>query len=98
MSDKKISVPRQIKGRRPHFFDDEALDQFMTFFMELTTEVSVMRDRLDTVERVLETKGTLTRDDIEHYQAPGVVEQDRTVEREAFARRVFRMHTKTKDT
>ena len=50
----KVVLPRTTKGKRPSFFADPTIDQMMTFIVELTTEVGVMRERLDTVERLLE--------------------------------------------
>ena len=51
---KGVKLPRVSKGERPKFFDDPAIDQMMTFFLELMTEVSVLRERVDTVERLLD--------------------------------------------
>ena len=92
MTEPKIKLPRHSKGKRPYFFDDPAIDQMMTFIIELTAEVSVVYDRLDTVERILATKGTLTRDDIENYRAPDAVEAERMARRDGYLKRVFRMH------
>lgn len=87
-----VSLPRSSKGHRPHFFDDPAIDQVMTFFIELMTEVAVMRERLDTVERLLDTDGIVTRAGIEDYRADSAVEAERTAWRNAFLSRVMRMH------
>lgn len=85
--------PRHTKGKRPNFFDDPAMDQMMTFFVELATEVSVLRDRLGTVEAVLDEKGTVSRDDIESYRPSDALERDRAADRTAFVERIFRMHS-----
>lgn len=58
----------QIKGRNPHFFNDPNIDRLLTMVMELASEVSVMRDRLDTHERLAATKGVYTEDDIENFR------------------------------
>ena len=57
----------KAKGKRPAYFDDPALDRLLSILMALVGEVSVLRERLDTVERVLEAKGSLSREDIETY-------------------------------
>lgn len=57
----------KAKGRRPQYFDDPALDRVLSMLMALIGEMSVMRERLDTIERLLEAKGNLTRADIETY-------------------------------
>jgi hypothetical protein len=92
MSEPQIKLPRQSKGKRPYFFDDPAIDQMMTFVIELTAEVSVAFDRLDTVERLLETKGTISRRDIENYRPSDAVEAERVARRDGYLKRVFRMH------
>lgn len=87
-----VSLPRSSKGHRPDFFDDPAIDQMMTFLLELMTEVSVMRERLDTVERLLDADGVVTRAAIEDYRADAAVEAERTAWRNGYVERVMRMH------
>jgi hypothetical protein len=88
----EVSLPRSSKGQRPHFFDDPALDQIMTFFFELMTEVAVTRERIDTIERLLDQKDAISRADIEAYRADPAVEAERTAWRNAYFQRVMRMH------
>ncbi|NKB43230.1 MAG: hypothetical protein GKS03_03020 [Alphaproteobacteria bacterium] len=57
----------QIKGRNPHFFNDPNIDRLLTMVMELASEVSVMRDRLDTHERLAAKNGVYTEDDVENF-------------------------------
>jgi len=83
---------RHPKGKRPHFFDNPAMDQMMTFVVELATEVSVLRERLNTVELLLDEKGTISRDDIETSKPSDTIESERTSERTALVERIFRMH------
>jgi hypothetical protein len=59
----------KAKGKRPAYFDDPALDRMLSILMAVAAEVSVLRERLDTVERLLEAKGAISRDDIESYVA-----------------------------
>lgn len=91
----KVTLPRHAKGKRSVFFDDPAIDQMMTFIIELSAEVSVVYDRLDTVERLLDEKGTISRDDIEAYRPNEEIEGARNERREAYLKRVFRMHPET---
>lgn len=88
----QVKLPRNSKGRRPHFFDDPAVDQIMTFFFELMTEVAVIRERLDSIERLLDAEGSVTRAAIEAYRAPPEVEAERVAWRNAYFQRVMRMH------
>ena len=57
----------RIKGRNPHFFNDANIDRLLTMVMELASEVSVMRDRLDTHERLSAKHGVYTEDDVENF-------------------------------
>lgn len=57
-----------IKGRNPHFFADPNIDRLLSMVMELASEMSVMRDRLDTHERLAATKGVYTEGDIESFR------------------------------
>jgi len=88
----QVRLPRETKGKRPRFFDDPAIDQMMTFMLELTTEVAVLRERMDTVERLLEERGSVTRAAIEAYQPSAAVEAERNAWREAYLKRIYRLH------
>lgn len=87
-----VTLPRTSKGPRPNFFEDPAIDQMMTFFFELMTEVAVLRERVDTVERLLDANGAVSRADIEAYRADAAVEAERNEWRNAYFQRVMRMH------
>ncbi len=58
---------RYPKGSRPQFFDDPAMDQAMSMIMVLASEVSVLRDRLDTFERLSEAGKGPSQADIEQF-------------------------------
>ena len=88
----QVRLPTQTRGKRPHFFDDPAIDQMMTFMIELTTEVAVLRERLDTVEHLLSTEGKVTRELIEKFQPSAELESTRAAWRDSYLKRVFRMH------
>jgi hypothetical protein len=88
-----VRLPRLTKGKRPYFFEDKSVDQLMTFILELMTEVMVLRDRQDTLERMLDEKGTVSREDLRRYIPDADVEAERNAERAAFIDRVLRIHT-----
>jgi hypothetical protein len=88
----QVKLPRQTRGKRPHFFSSAEIDQLMTFLVELTTEVGVLRERLDTVERLLERDGKVTRASIEAYQPDAGADAERIAWRDAYLKRVLRMH------
>lgn len=53
----RVNAP--AKGKRPAYFDDPAMDRLVSIVMALMGELSVTRERLDTVERLLALTGTL---------------------------------------
>ncbi len=55
------------KGRNPHFFDDPNIDRLISMVMELASELSVTRDRLDSHQRILEKKGIFISDEIDKF-------------------------------
>ena len=87
-----VRLPTQTVGKRPSFFQDPSLDQMMTFILELTTEIAVLRERLDTVEHLLDDQGSVTRAAIEAYRPSAEHEGQRLAWREAYLKRVMRMH------
>lgn len=63
------------KGKRPYFFESRESERVMAITMAVAQELAVMRERLDTVERLLDTKGVISKADIESY-APSKQEAD----------------------
>lgn len=61
------NVKRTVKGRRPKFNSDPAIDNVHGMVMALTAEVAVLHDRLDTVERISEAKGIILAEEIEKF-------------------------------
>ncbi len=55
-----IELPRKAKGERPSYFEDGTLDNMLSMLMMLAGEVVVLRERLDTAERLLDETGGLT--------------------------------------
>ena len=55
------------KGKRPFFLSDPDVERVMAITMAVAQELAVMRERLDTVERLLEAKG-VTQADIEAFE------------------------------
>jgi hypothetical protein len=78
------------KGKRPEYFDDFATDRLMSIVMALVAEVSVLRQRQDTVERILAANGTLSRGDIDAYVPDAAAAYERGVETKAYIARVMR--------
>ena len=81
---------KRAKGRRPDYFDDPAVDRLLSMVLALTGEVSVLRDRLDTIERLLHAKETLLREDIEHYAPDRAAGEERGLATKAYISRIMR--------
>jgi hypothetical protein len=50
-------VVKDAKGKRPDFYPTKGLDQAMSMIAVIVTEVAVLRDRLDSAERVMANNG-----------------------------------------
>lgn len=78
------------KGARPKYFDDPATDRLLSIVMALAGEVAVVKERLDTVERLLDANGSVSRADIEAYAPDRAAGQERGVMHREFVARVLR--------
>ena len=84
-------LKRKAKGARPYFFDDPAIDKLLAMLMGLAGEVSVLRDRLDTVERLAEQNKLFTRSEVENYQPDEDALRERAALRAVFLSEVTRI-------
>ena len=80
----------KAKGRRPAYFDDPAIDRTLSIVMAIAGEVSVLRERLDTVERLLDAKGTISRADIEAYAPDRTAGAERALLTKEYIARILR--------
>lgn len=80
----------RAKGHRPEYFEDPAIDRLLSLTMALVGEVSVLRERFDTIERLLDAKGTINRAEIEAYQPDRVAGEERGIAIKAYVARVMR--------
>lgn len=79
----------KAKGKRPHFTDNPQVDSLVSIVMALAGEVAVMRERQDTVERLLARSGAMDLTEIEAYEPDEGVQEDREQWRAAFLDRVL---------
>lgn len=61
-------IPRLAKGRRNQFFDAGGVDELMSMVLELTAEVSVLRERQYATERILEQHNLPVGEALEAWQ------------------------------
>lgn len=81
----------KAKGKRPYFFEDPEVERLMNIVMTLAQEVSVMRERLDTVERLLERKDAISRTDIENFEPTKKEAEERGAWTQEYLTRILRI-------
>lgn len=85
-----VRLPRIAKGKKPQYFSDPAIDKLLWMTLTLMEELSVTRDRLDTVERLLAKRRVLTTQDIDHWQPDELAASERAARRSAYVDRMMR--------
>lgn len=85
-----VRLPRIAKGKRPQYFSDPAIDKLLSIALTLMEELSVTRDRLDTVERVLTRRRVLKRGEVDAWRADAAALAERAARRAAYVDRVLR--------
>jgi hypothetical protein len=83
-------IARIAKGKKPQYFSDPAIDKLLWMTLTLMEELSVTRDRLDTVERLLAASRVLELRDIERYRPAAAAAAERAARRTAYVDRVMR--------
>lgn len=78
-----------VQSGRPKFFADPVNDQLLAMITALLGEVCVLRERLDTVERLAEQRGLWQRHDVDQYEPDPVADQARDDLRKGALARVF---------
>ena len=84
------------EGRRPFFLDSPDSDKLLAMIVALLGEVSVVKERLDTHERLAAQGKIATPEEIENYEPDEAVEDEREAWRAAMLERVFRIISATR--
>ena len=85
----KIELPRIAKGKKPKYLDERSIDNLMAMVMTLTQEISVLRDRLDTIEHLLDEKETISSNDIDSFEPSDDLVEQRKERRQLLIKRVL---------
>lgn len=88
-----VAALQRSNDVQPQFFADPAVDKLLSMVTALTLEVSVLRERLDTHERLLAEKNLLTSEAVDTYDPPMPVEAARAKVRDALIARVYKSLT-----
>ncbi|MFZ9708324.1 MAG: hypothetical protein ACO3CV_01655 [Steroidobacteraceae bacterium] len=95
MSD--VKVKRSVKGRRPQFFADKEIDRLHGMVMAMATEMAVLYQRIDTLERVAARKGVVPREELEQFHPDTDTEIEREAWRQKFLDRLFYLYREEVD-
>lgn len=90
MEDTTTRLARVAKGKAPVYLDERAIDNLYTIVITMAQENAVLRDRLDTVERLLDEQGTLARQSIEDYVPDTEAAAERDARNAAYIAKILR--------
>ena len=92
-----ISIKRSIKGRRPQFFEDVETDRLQGMMMAMATEMAVLYERVDTLERIAARKGIVLADEVQAFEPDETVQAEREAWRQKFLARLFYLYREELD-
>lgn len=94
----KAKLARVAKGKRPQYFEDPATDKLLSMTLTLMEELSVTRERLDALERLLASKEVLARPDLDAWRPDAEASSERSAARAAYVERMMRaMHAELEE-
>lgn len=79
------------KGARPYFFSSAETERVLNIAMAIAAEVAVVRERMDTIERLLESKGLLLQKEIEEFVPTDEQAEERQGWHARYTARILRM-------
>ena len=77
-------------GKRPYFLDEQ-VETVLAITMAAVQELAVARQRIDTLERLLEGKGVLSRSEIESFAPDPAAAVERALASQEYIARVLRI-------
>lgn len=84
-----MTLPLSVRGKRPRIHDDPAIDRLVAMVLTLAQEVSVTRDRLDSLQRLAEANGWLAGGALESFVPDLPERQRREARRDDMLARIF---------
>jgi len=90
-------VKRSIKGRRPQFFADREVDRLHGMMMAMATEMAVLYQRIDSMERVAARKGVILTEELAAFEPDAAVQAEREAWRQQFLQRMFYLYREELD-
>lgn len=86
-----ITLQKKARGERPQYFADPAIDKALSITLALAGEVAVLRDRIDTIERLAEAGQSPTRVAVDAYVPDAAVRAARDAWRDSYLDTVLRI-------
>jgi hypothetical protein len=80
---------RYSRGKRPQFYETPEMDQVMSMIMVLASEVSVLADHIDGIERVAAAQGLDLKAGLENLELDDAALAERESRRQDLMRRLF---------
>lgn len=84
-----VRIPHTAKGERPQNFSDPAIEKVLGIALSLASELSVLRDRLETIERLIEHHGVFPRSAVDSYELSPEELKERAERRAQYLSRVL---------
>lgn len=84
-------MSRKAKGARPVYFENPENDKLLAMLMAVVGEVSVLRERLDTFERIAASKNLVLREEVERFEPDEKAAEQREQWRREYIDRVLRI-------
>lgn len=81
----------KARGKHPMYFKDSDTDRLMSILMAVAGELAVTRERMDTLERLLEARGLLAREAIDGYEPDTESARERGLWHQDFIARILRV-------
>jgi hypothetical protein len=86
-----VELQKKARGERPRYFEDPAVDKLMAITLALAGEVAVLRDRMDTIERLAAAGKRISPEAVDAYQADETVRAARDAWRDTYLDVVLRI-------
>lgn len=78
------------QGKRPEYFSDSMSEHSFSISMALMAELAVARERIDTLERLLVSKGVLSKNEVEEFVPSPEEGQERQQAQVEYSARILR--------
>lgn len=89
-TNKAVIQRRVVKDKTPRFFDSPETDMLMSIVLALAGELSVLRERLDTHERLSLAQGGFGPAEVNRYKPDAGAAAQRSAARNKYLKRVLR--------